>query len=197
MMKLKLFLYCTDVTPYLLCEPYMDKNKPCRLLRTDIDKTIYNCVKETAVNGKVVAECDFEIEEHDETTIDWLCMSLREKIIFSNMCKKANIDELECYKYANGKPLYAIHLKDLHIFNNPRELSNFNKIIETTYGEEPDTPITKAPQNMMRCCYEKKPKEWETGVLISIQPKELCRILNGEQTILINKQVLNCMKGNK
>ena len=105
-------------------------------------------------------------------------MSLREKIIFGNLCEKASIDELECYKYANGKPLYAIHIKSLHIFDEPRELSDFNKIIETTYGEEPDAPITRAPQNMMRGCYEKKPKEWETGVLISIQPEWLCKIEN-------------------
>lgn len=198
-MKFKLLLYCTEVKPYLLCEPSMDKNRPCRLLREDLDKTIYNCAKENAVNGKVVAECDFEVEEIFEELygdLDWQhdYLPTTNTTSIVDLERESCLDREELCDYCNG---YAIHLKDIHIFDKPRELSDFNKIIETTYGEEPDASITRASQNMMRCCYEKKPKEWETGVLISIQPKELCRILNGEQAILINKQVLNCMKGNK
>ena len=191
MKKIKALLYCCKVKPYIM--EYKDgKYKEIASFYNKQD--LIDC---ELLNGKIVAECDFEVEEHKETTIDWLCMSLREKIVFGNLCKKANIDELECYKYANGKPLYALHIKNLHIFDKPRELSDFNKIIETTYGEEPDETITRAPQNMMRCCYEKKPKEWKTGVLISIQPQWLCKILNGEKDIEVRKQVLNCMKGNK
>ena len=182
-MKTKCLMYCTKALPNLY---KLDENE----FYTDRD-THYNGL---ALNGKIVAECEIEIEEHKEPTIDWLCMSLREKIVFGNLCEKASIDELECYKYANGKPLYALHIKNLHIFDNPRELSDFNKIIGTTYGEEPDETITRAPQNMMRCCYEKKPKKWETGVLISIQPQWLCKILNGEKTIEVRRKVLNCMK---
>ena len=149
------------------------------------------------LNGTIPCECEIEVEEHNETTNDWLCMSLREKIIFGNMCEKASIDELECYKYANGKPLYAIHIKNLHIFDEPRELSDFNKIIETTYGEEPDEIITKAPQNMMRCCYEKKPKEWEAGFLISIQPQRMCLILNHKKDVEVRRVVLKEMLENE
>ena len=76
-------------------------------------------------------------------------------------------------------------------------MSDFNKIIETTYGEEPDAIITRAPQNMMRCCYEKKSKEWETGVLISIKPEYLCKILNGEKTIEVRRKVLKEMLENE
>lgn len=199
MMKFKLLLYCTEVKPYLLCEPCIDKDKPCRLLRADLDKIIYNCAKENAVNGKVVAECDFEVEEIFEYLYgdpDWQhdYLPTTNTMSIVDLERESCLSREELRDYCNG---YAIHLKNLHIFDEPRELSDFNKIIETTYGEEPDATITRVPQNIMRCCYEKRPKEWETGVLISIQPKELCRILNGEQTILIKQQVLNCMKGNK
>ena len=194
-MKFKLLLCCTEVKPYLLCEPYVDKNKPCRLLRTDLDKIIYNCAKENAVNGKVVAECDFEVEEIFEELygdLDWQhdYLPTTNTMSIVDLERESCLDREELRDYCNG---YAIHLNNLHIFDKSRELSNFNKIIETTYGEEPDAPITRAPQNMMRCCYEKKPKEWETGVLISVKPEYLCKILNGEKHIEVRNEVLKEM----
>ena len=194
-MKFKLLLYCTEIEPYLLCEPSMDKNRPCRLLRADLDKIIYNCAKENAVNGKVVAECDFEIEEIFEELygdLDWQhdYLPTTNTMSIVDLERESCLDREELRDYCSG---YAIHLNNLHIFDKPRELSDFNKIIETTYGEEPDATITRAPQNMMRCCYEKKPKEWETGVLISIRPEWLCKILNRKKTIEVRRKVLKEM----
>lgn len=194
-MKFKLLLYCTEIEPYLLCEPSMDKNRPCRLLRADLDKTIYNCAKEKAVNGKVIAECDFEVEKIFEELygdLDWQhdYLPTTNTMSIVDLERESCLAREELRDYCNG---YAIHLNNLHIFDKSRELSNFNKIIETTYGEEPDAPITSAPQNMMRCCYEKKPKEWETGVLISVKPEYLCKILNREKCIEVRKEVLKEM----
>ena len=196
---MKGYIYCTKITPYLLCEPYMDKNKPCRLLRKGLDKTIYNCAKENAVNGKVVAEVDFEVEEITYELygdLDWQhdYLPTTNTMSIIDLERESCLDRDEIKKYLQGKNGYAIHIKNLHIFNKPRELSDFNKIIETPYCEEPDAIITKAPQNMMRCCYEKKPKEWETGVLISIRPEWVYKILNGEKTIEVRKVILNEIK---
>lgn len=202
MKKIKGLLYCTKKKPSLMKYENIDG------YYTDTDPVLD---KRALLNGKIVAECDFEVEEHKETTIDWLCMSLREKIIFGNMCEKANIDELECYKYANGKPLYAIHIKNLHIFDEPKELDDFTTRTPVEYDSficdsctfgfdckkckyyYDYQQVIKAPKNMMKVC------EWdiEDKVLISIQPQELCRILNGEQTILIKKKVLKEMLENE
>ena len=144
------------------------------------------------LNGKIVAECDFDVEKHNETTNDWLCMSLREKIVFGNLCEKASIDELECYDYANGKPLYALHISNLKIFDEPKELSNYHiSYFNKEFNMMREKHIEKAPQNMCRAFDIK-----DTYILISIQPQELCRILNGEQTILIKKKVLKEMLEN-
>ena len=176
MKKIKGLLYCTKEKPYIM--KYKDgKYKEMA--------SFYN--KQELLNGKIVAECDFEVDEHKETNIDWLCMSLREKIIFGNMCEKANIDELKCYEYANGKPLYALHISNLKIFDKPYKLGE-----ALIYNWESQIIVEIAPQNMCRV-YN---RGGEGLVLISVQPQELCRILNGEQTILIKKQVLNCMKDN-
>lgn len=185
---MKLLLYCTKAKPYLF-ESINEKGK--YMLEND------EWFKE--LNGKIVAECDFEVEEHKETTNDWLCMSLREKIVFGNLCEKANIDELECYKYADGKPLYAIHIKNLHIFDKPRELSEYysrEKKMNTfdwyrLKGYEcVCESIDKAPQNMMYAQDENQNKQY---ILISIQPQWLCKILNGEKTIEVRKKVLKEM----
>ncbi len=209
MKKIKGLLYCTKAKPYLVS--YNNTNKHWYLLRENEIKPFSRL---NTYNGTIPCECEIEVEEHNETTNDWLCMSLREKIIFGNMCEKASIDELECYKYANGKPLYAIHIKNLHIFDEPRELSEYVyrtclysncstcKYYKIANCSAMQFPIKKA--NIMyafECIGDGgyinlDEVSKEPYILISIKPQELCRILNGEQTILIKKKVLNCMKGN-
>lgn len=176
---MKLLLYCTKAKPYLLNQnvyefydsKYITSNLKCHKKQDYI------------LNGKIVAECDFEVEKHKETTIDWLCMSLREKIIFGNMCEKAKIDELECYEYANGKSLYAIHIKNLHIFDEPNELSDYHiSYFDKDLGMMREHHIEKAPQNMCKVFNTKN-----NYILISIRPEWLVKILNGEKTIEIRK----------
>ena len=203
MVKLKLFLYCTE-DMYILSK--------VEYLYGDEFKTKYECIPNTKdgnkyleqmgldeiLNGKVIAECDFEVEKIFEELygdLDWQhdYLPTTNTMSIVDLERESCLDREELRDYCNG---YAIHLKNIHIFDifdKPRELSDFNKIIETTYGEEPDAPITRAPQNMMRCCYEKKPKEWETGVLISVKPEYLCKILNREKRIEVRKEVLKEM----
>ena len=180
----KLLLYCTKAKPYLLCEPYIDENKPCRILRKDIDKVIYNCVKENAINGKIVAECDFEVEEITPNT--WNAET--ERRILKGSCLK----EHQLFDYIiNGdenesqNPFYAIHIKNLKIFNKPRKLYDclvHPKIEPKYYGCE---HLSRAPRNMMHVELDDI-----KCILISICSEQLCKILNGEQTIIVRKKVL-------
>ena len=187
MKKIKGLLYCTKAKPYLYKTE--ETTYPAYPIGYHTDKDLKfklnNTYELANLNGKIVAECDFEVEEHKETTNDWLCMSLREKIIFGNMCEKASIDELECYEYANGKPLYAIHIKNLHIFDEPRELSE--------YYYYDDVRLTKAPQNMMYC-YDNEGNKY---VVISIQPQWMCLILNRIKDVEVRKKVLKEMLENE
>lgn len=77
-------------------------------------------------NCKVVARfwCD-KVEKHNETTKDWLCRSLYEMKVFADLCDKACVDEVKMHLYAKGKPIYAIHISKLEIFDKPKELSEF------------------------------------------------------------------------
>lgn len=185
---MKLLLYCTKAKPYLKRYWFNGDNGSGFTYETSYcQNEEKEC--EQNLNGNIVAECDFEVEEHNETTNDWLCMSLREKIVFGNLCEEANIDELKCYEYANGKPFYAIHIKNLHIFDEPKKTSEYNTYNRKGKVHIANIPIYTAPQNMMYAFdYYGNP-----FVLISIKPEWLCKILNGEKTIEVRKKVLKKM----
>ena len=111
--------------------------------------------------------------------------------LLSNSC--LNWEELDDYLCANNG--YAIHIKNLKIFDEPRELSDY-------YDIHIKSHLYNAPQNMMYCYDYIKTKQGLTGVcnghyvkkiLISIHPEWLCKILNGEKTIEFRKKVLKEM----
>ena len=189
----KLLLYCTKAKPYLLCEPYIDENKPCRILRKDIDKVIYNCVKENAINGKIVAECDFEVEEITYELygdLDWQhdYLPTTNTMGICNLENASCLDRDEIENYLKDNKGYAIHIKNLHIFDEPRELYDcliHPKIESKYYGCE---HLSKAPQNMMYVELDDI-----RHILISIRPEWLCKILNNEKTIEVRKKVLREM----
>lgn len=169
---MKLLLYCTKAKPYL----YKLFTRPFDLTDNKINDNI-------KLNGKVVAECDFEVEEIYPFYKDFECedifYEIPNKLDFDDLLKKSCLDnqQLDDYLYANKG--YAIHIKNLNIYKSPRELSSYTCV--------------KAPQNMqyVYTCYDKN-----EYVLISIQPQWLCKILNGEKTIEVRKKVLKRMLEN-
>ena len=181
---MKLLLYCTKAKPYLYdLRKLMGEFSQYNAKQINFDDFL--------INGKTVAECDFEVEDlrivdDDPLGAYWYeTKTLSENEVLEKSCLTS--DELYEYlgEYNEG---YAIHIKNLHIFDKPRELSdykgnskgNFFKIIE------------KAPQNMQMVLNEKL----EDCILISIRPKWLCKILNGEKTIECRKKVLKEMLKN-
>ncbi len=132
----------------------------------------------TRLNGKIVAECEIDKVEEiilngDETELKFGTKS--NDCIEEQAC--LNFDELEQYfGYKNEKWGYALYLKNLKVFNIPKEINY--------YGLE------KAPMNMCYCydMFEEK------HILISIRPEHLCKILNGEKTIEIRKKILKELK---
>jgi hypothetical protein len=157
--------------------------------------------EEDLLNGKIVAECDYEVEKFDfisflkyEDDVEKYNAEVRK---INEICKKSCLGTTAMVFYLDTKALgtknpngmigYAIHIKNLHIFNKPKELSDFYKY---NYKDETWSPVNKAPQNM---CYV-----WDEHnikyALISIHPEWLCKILNGEKTIEVRKVVLKEME---
>ena len=173
---MKLLLYCTKGKPYLLKNPnwvvIMGASKYI------ISKT-NEYLKDITLNGKIVGECDYEVEETSVTYADYYHEELAyntHTLTFDELLEKSCLNNQQLDNYLYGDNGYAIHIKNLHIFNNPKELSN--------YG------IEKAPQNMMKV----EPYGLAPFILISIRPEWLCKILNGEKTIEVRRKVLQVMK---
>lgn len=189
MEKIKLLLYCCKQPLYLV------KNECDGYFYTMDERTLNDYKNVETYNGKIVAECDFEVEEikyihikeRDEIGIlhNAVWYEYKGKNIWLSECDlsiKSCLTADEIDDYLINKSGYAIYIKNLHIFKKPRELSY--------YFNENEEYIEKAPQNMMYC-YGKN--TGEKYILISIRPEWICKILNGEKTIEIRKRVLKEM----
>lgn len=168
-----------------------------------------------SVNGKIVGECDYEVEEIEDKVSyfdSWFndghhTQTLSNKELEERTC----LTYLDLYKYLgsgepNEKVGYAIHIKNLEIFDEPKELKEFEKIFMRYEFENERcdfcskdscencrchyllVDLDKAPQNMMYVFDGEEKK-----VLISIHPEWLCKILNGEKKIEVRKKVLKEM----
>lgn len=195
-MKAKALLYCTKAKPYL----YRKDDDCFELLNKLKNEDTSDYKKYYGLNnGKIVAECDFEVEKINVLDCTFRTFNLVEKEILNKSC----LTYKELFEYLKNRDNprgYAIHIKNLHIFDKPKELSNYYtknlyKDINKTFTDEVMIdgewyrPVDKAPQNMMRV----KRVLQEDGILISIQPQWLCKILNGEKTIEVRKEVLKGM----
>jgi len=159
--------------------------------------------KDLVLNGKIVAECDFEVEEiehyiHYEPELDvgivvypeFECDAYRTKTLghfelLKESCLKdyslPNItvsNELD--DYLKGKNGYAIHIKNLNVFDKSRELKQYF--------------LTKITRGLTYGFYNTPEIENERTIVISVTSQEACNILNHKQDILIRRNVLKEMK---
>lgn len=186
---MKLLLYCTKSKPYLV---YGCTNK--YTMSYGYDTTYSEEIKNNLeyFNGKIVAECDFEVEEitpsnlvnfEKESCVDRVSMLkyFKPNLIWNNKF------EILLHAFGGLTLGYATHIKNLHIFDEPKELSDYSKRIKNDFQV-----LDKAPQNMMKCVSLFTTQVLDY-ILISIHPEWLCKILNGEKTIEVRKKVLRGM----
>ena len=187
---MKLLLYCTKAKPNL--KDYREAFMGFGIANHYVGETM---------NGKIVAECDFEVEEI-KYEYEW--KGYEDVSYFTNNLSREELEKKSCLEnkelrnYLRLKPLccvkgkngYAIHIKNLHIFNEPRELFNYETQEIWNNTSHYHRTIMKAPQNMMYC-YGKN--TGEKYILISIRPEWLVKILNGEKQIEVRKKVLKEM----
>ena len=167
MKKIKALLYCCKAKKQK--DLLWSNNLKHFFLDGAYNRLIDN-LPEYLLNGTIVAECDFDVEEFDYMKPECLTHT------YLDLSKKSCLTDKQMYDYLKGKNGYAIHIKNLHIFDKPRELSE--------YYYYDDVRLTKAPQNM-RYAFDEENNEY---ILISIKPQWLCKILNGEKDIEIRKK---------
>lgn len=193
-MKLKLLLYCCKEKPYLYKTNDTMIEKMDGDYHTQLNKAVLN---DNCLNDKIVAECDFGVSIHNWYNDYNLFEKLyyQENMMFNNENSCMSSRELVSYLGNNNlkKDFYAIHIKNLQIFDEPKELSEYftkEKKMNTLDGYNlVCESIDRAPQNMMYA-YDNGGNKY---ILISIKSQFLRKILNGEKTIEIRKKVLKDM----
>lgn len=187
---MKLLLYCTKSKPYLNYE--IDINK----------RNYFTCIKykdNFNANGKIVGECDYEVERIINAKVEkdadnwYSCINLTGNDLLEKSC--LTIEQLD--EYLKGKWGYAIHIKNLVIYDEPKELNDYDKYEYEVFSGNGGClgtewkPIEKAPQNMMYVEDNGVKK-----ILISIRPEWLCLILNRIKDVEVRRVVLKEMINN-
>lgn len=182
-MKWKLLLYCNKIRPILRkLDKYFLSSHTDDYYWKKGQTVPYN------VNGKIVAECDFEVEEIFEELygdLDWQ----HEYLPTTNTMSIVDLERESCLDREELRGYrYAIHLKSLHIFKEPRSLDDYEYTRRIKGEPTLRAVLTEAPQNMRKII-----ANGTDAILISIRPEALCKILNGEKTIVVRKKVLKEM----
>ena len=91
---------------------------------------IQDCI---VINGKVVAEFTLNnVDTLERDLNDWLPKNRYD--ISNELLKDINLNQNELWNYGQGKTLYAWRIDDLKIYDKPKELSDFTRIIDDSSG---------------------------------------------------------------
>lgn len=192
---MKALLYCPNSKPYLV---YGCTNK--YTMSYGYDTTYSEEIKNNldCFNGKIIGECDYEVEEIKlietpeyagsecntflyDVSINFETKTLNEDDLCKQSCLTA--DKLDKYlDLYNEKEVYgyAIHIKNLDIWNTPRSLERMDV-------KSPIKNITKALALRIAGF------TLERYIIIPVRPELMCKILNGDCTVIVKKKVLKEM----
>ncbi len=203
---MKLFFYCGKSKPYLVYH-----REYCALSPTEYIEYGYETrwedksMLEGICNGNIVAECNYEIEPIFVEEYYVGCgfeyeYYLDDENKFKGLHDKNHIYRESCltqYEMQNylGKGFggdrigWAIHIKNLHIFDYPKELSDFEYISDLN-GYVARAVLFDAPKNAQKII-----ANGINAILLLRKSEELGRILNGEQTVIVLKHLPRALKG--
>lgn len=175
--KIKCLIYCTKAYPYLTRGIKGNVYPSC---------AISNGIQEWHLNGKVVAQFECEKIERFDVPYPAYFWEVKDKLehITNNSCMSL----MNLHHYLKNESGYAIHISNLEIFKEPKELTEYCKRLPSGDFQV----LGKAPQNMMNVCEIKY--YIEDYILISIKPEWVEKILNGEKTIEVRKKILKKME---
>lgn len=189
---------------------YCEKRKPNIVKGVDNKLYISDALKSEGINkyklnGLIIAECDFEVEEIIPESWNSNINYWYSKELLKASC----LDALDLRCYLQDKNGYAIHIKNLHMTGFPKETGRYStrtrKVVSdiicdscTAFGFD----CRKCPygydyqnvgyiRHMMKVYGMTIDSEY---IAIPVTPEEMCRIANGEQTIIIRRTVLKEMK---
>lgn len=206
MTKIKSLIYCTKA---LKKGAYLVNYLGYRFVKMEENEK----AKFDILNGKIVAECEIETEEIEDKVSyfdSWFNEGHHTKTLSTKELEKRScLSYQDLIKYlGDGEPNevigYALHITNLNILDKALSLNECEKDFKgkpashywigrltDNYVDDNWSDLVcvqRAPTNMCWVWYK-----GERYVLISIQSKWLCKILNGEKTIEVRRKVLKGM----
>lgn len=204
MKKLRALLICKNKKPYLTRNDLLNENggfsKHWQLGRKLDRKHLYGDMP--ILNGKILIECDFEVKEigvyehkrYDEFG-NWYFQRGHKHnneydiaVDFESLLNNSCLNAFELNDYLGGYDGYAIHVNNLNIFDKPKcldELWVFDK-----------QGLPNKLYNIPTCMKKVEMISFlntTNYILIPVSSEEMCRIANGEQSVIVRKRVLKEM----
>lgn len=193
---MKLLLYCTKGKPLFLTYGDCDHGDYATYFEEYVcDNRYYDYEYDDKViepkdflNGKIVGECDFEVSEIEFKQAFYLNGPLyitKRKEPFKyfsyiDLLKESCLQDNEMLKYLGNKNGKAIHIKNLIVWNTPKSLERMG--------------VKNSIKNMTRALALRVAGfTVERFIIIPVKPELMCKILNGECTIIVKKKVLKEM----
>lgn len=168
------------------------------------------------LNGKVFAECDYEVEEIENNVNafgDYKLPYFETKTLNGNEIEersRLSYGELKGRLQNGGNGFYgysgyAIHIKNLNTFDNARSLNYYwNKNKKECLKHSPSNmmKVSEIKQEEITIPFKTNPKEVNAikindYILVMVNPEEACDLLNGNRTLLIRKRVIKGMLVNE
>lgn len=108
------------------------------------------------INGKVIGE--FICNTVENIPVD--------SEAFAAISKPACLTTDELIEYCSGKDMYGLHITDLKVYDNPRELGEFRKPDTSCGFYNPDLERCDSGYNCERCVYNdltitRPPQSWQ------------------------------------
>ena len=187
----KLLLCCSKARPYLVDERKMRYHN---FVLGD-SSVLKSNEKDLVLNGTIVAESDYKIEEitpykeytcDDDYNIYFQTNSLYYDDLLNACCM--NGQNLEDFLYSKDGNGYAIHIKNLKIYEVKKSFNDYThyakdlsdktgkSCIPLQLNDLPNRPMI-VYQNNIRY------------ILLNIKSVELSRVLNNEQTVIVYKNL--------
>lgn len=125
----KWYIYCTN--GYMLYdirnENYLKVERKCTLDKTRKSNK-YLSGTPPMLNRKVVAEFTLKNISY------WQPYWTPEVMHICDISEKSCVSIEDLMKYCGDEIIYALHIEDLKIYNNPKELSDFTRMIDDSSG---------------------------------------------------------------
>ena len=156
---------------------------------------------EEVLNGRIVLECDYDVEEIKWNTTDWVDNFLTTKSMSEEELRKrscVNGRDLReyfeiCYdSISNSIVGYAIHIKNLNVFEKSKGLNSYHSSKGLTQN------LKSTPRDYSYMYDYKKGSDnskifSERYIFLQVTSEEMYRILKGEQTVVVKKRIIKPM----